>query len=256
MSSTPIKAWRDRGGRVLRLRLARPKANIVDAAMIEALRAALIDNQNDRQLKAALLDHEGPHFSFGASIQEHTPPEIGAMLKSFHALLGALLDYPVPVLAAVRGQCLGGGLELASACGLIFIAPDARLGQPEICIGMFAPAASCILPGRIGHAAAEELLLSGRSLTAEQAHALGLAIEIAADPEAAALAWIDKYAMPKSGVALRFALQAVRQPLAQRTKARFLEVERLCLDGLMCTHDATEGLAAFMEKRQPKWEDR
>jgi cyclohexa-1,5-dienecarbonyl-CoA hydratase len=256
MSSTPIKDWRDRDGRVLRLRLARPKANIVDAAMIRALHKALADNREDRQVKAVLLDHEGPHFSFGASIQEHMPAEIGAMLKVLHALLGALLDYPVPVLVAIRGQCLGGGLELASACGLMFVAPDVQLGQPEISIGVFAPAASCILPERIGQAAAEEILLSGRSLGAEQARALGLATEIAADPEAAALAWIDRYLLPKSAASLRFALQAARRPFGERVKQRFAEVEKLCLDGLMATHDATEGLVAFMEKRQPNWEDR
>lgn len=256
MSSTPIKDWRDREGRVLRLRLARPKANIVDAAMIRALRTVLADNREDRRLKAALLDHDGPHFSFGASIQEHMPDEIGAMLRALHALLGELLDFPVPVLVAVRGQCLGGGLELASAGGLMFIAPDARLGQPEIGIGMFAPAASCILPERLGQAAAEEILLSGRSLDAAEARAAGLASEIAEDPEAAALAWIDAHVLPKSAAALRFALQAVRAPFARRVKDRFAEVETLCLDGLMATHDATEGLAAFMERRQPVWQDR
>jgi len=256
MSSTPIKAWRDRDGRVLRLRLARPKANIVDAAMIGALHQALADNREDRRLKAVLLDHEGPHFSFGASIQEHMPAEIGAMLRGLHALLGDLLDYPVPVMVAVRGQCLGGGLELASAGALIFVAPDVQLGQPEIRIGVFAPAASCILPERIGQAPAEEILLSGRSLGAEQARALGLATEIAPDPEAAALDWIDRHLLPKSAASLHYALKAVRRPFVQRIKERFVEVEQLCLDGLMTTHDATEGLVAFMEKRQPNWEDR
>ncbi len=256
MNSTPIKDWRDRDGRLLRLRLARPKANIIDAAMIRALHKTIADNRDDHRLKAVLLDHEGPHFSFGASIQEHMPGEIGPMLRAFHALLGDLLDYPVPILVAVRGQCLGGGLELACAGGLIFIAPDAQLGQPEIRIGAFAPAASCIMPERIGQAPAEEILLSGRSLGAEEARALGLAAQIASDPEAGALDWIDHNLLPKSGVSLRFALQAVRQPFAQRVKRRLVEVERLCLDGLMTTHDATEGLVAFMEKRQPKWEDR
>ena len=256
MSSTPIKVWRDRDGRVLRLRLARPKANIVDAAMIGALRKVLADDREDHRLKAVLLDHEGPHFSFGASIQEHMPDAIGPMLRALHALLGDLLDFPVPILVAVRGRCLGGGLELASACGLMFIAPDAQLGQPEIGIGVFAPAASCILTERLGQAAAEDLLLSGRSIGAEEARASGLATRIAADPEAAALAWIDGHLLPKSAASLRFALQAARRPFAERVKQRFAEVEKLCLDGLMATHDATEGLVAFVEKRQPNWQDR
>ncbi len=254
--SAPIKVWRDRDGRVLRLRLARPKAKIVDAAMIGALRKVLADDREDHRLKAVLLDHEGPHFSFGASIQEHMPDAIGPMLRALHALLGDLLDFPVPILVAVRGRCLGGGLELASACGLMFIAPDAQLGQPEIGIGVFAPAASCILTERLGQAAAEDLLLSGRSIGAEEARASGLATQIASDPEAAALAWIDGHLLPKSAASLRFALQAARRPFAERVKERFAEVEKLCLDGLMATHDATEGLVAFVEKRQPNWQDR
>lgn len=256
MTASPIKHWRDRDGRVLRVRLARPKANIIDAAMIKALRTALAADRNDPGLKAVLLDHEGPHFSFGASIQEHMPNEIGPMLRSLHALLGEMLDYSVPLLAAVRGQCLGGGLELASACGLMFVAPDAQLGQPEIRIGVFAPAASCILPERLGQSVAEEMLLSGRSLNAEEARALGLATQVAADPEAAALGWIDCHLLPKSAMSLRLALQAARRPFARRLKDRFVEVERLCLDELMATHDATEGLVAFIEKRQPNWHDR
>jgi cyclohexa-1,5-dienecarbonyl-CoA hydratase len=256
MTSAPIKDWLDRDGRVLRLRLARPKANIVDAAMIGALRKSLADHREKSPLKAVLLDHEGPHFSFGASIEEHMPGEIGPMLLALHGLLGELLDYPVPVLVAIRGQCLGGGLELASACGLTFVAPDAKLGQPEIRLGVFAPAASCILPERLGQSAAEDLLLSGRSLGAEEARALGLVTQIVSDPEAAGLEWIDVHLLPKSAVSLRFALRAARRPFAQRVKARFAEVEQLCLEGLMATHDATEGLLAFVQKRQPNWEDR
>jgi cyclohexa-1,5-dienecarbonyl-CoA hydratase len=256
MSDTPVKEWLDRDGRVLRLRLARPKANILDASIIRALRKSLADHLEDLRLKAVLLDHEGPHFSFGASIQEHMPDEIGPMLRALHALLGDLLDYRVPILVAVRGQCLGGGLELASACGLMFVAPDAQLGQPEILIGVFAPAASCILPERLGQSVAEDILLSGRSLGAEEARALGLVTQIALDPEAAAFDWIERHLLPKSAVSLRFALQAARRPFAQRVKERFAEVERLCLEGLMGTHDATEGLIAFMERRQPNWEDR
>ena len=85
--SEPLKVWFDREGRLLRLRLARPKANVIDAAMIAALGAALDKHRTDDGLTAALLDAEGPHFSFGASVEEHLPQNCAAMLASLHALI-------------------------------------------------------------------------------------------------------------------------------------------------------------------------
>ena len=93
-----------------------------------------------------LIDAEGPHFSFGASVEEHLPDQCAAMLAGLHRLILRMVESPVPLLVAVRGQCLGGGLELALAGHLMFVAPDASLGQPEMKLGVFAPAASCLLP--------------------------------------------------------------------------------------------------------------
>ena len=131
MSTTPLTVWLDRGGALLRLRLNRPKANIVDAGMIAALDRAFADHLADQGLKAVLIDAEGPNFSFGASVEEHLPQNCAEMLKTFHSLILRIAASPVPVLVAVRGQCLGGGLEVAMAGHLLFVAPDAKLGQPE-----------------------------------------------------------------------------------------------------------------------------
>ena len=79
MSDSPLKSWVERDGQLLRLRLATPKANIVDAAMIAALVAALETHGNNADLKGVLLDAEGPHFSFGASVEEHLPAQCSAM---------------------------------------------------------------------------------------------------------------------------------------------------------------------------------
>jgi cyclohexa-1,5-dienecarbonyl-CoA hydratase len=178
------------------------------------------------------------------------------MLRGFHALLERMLALPVPVLVAVKGQCLGGGLELASAGGRIFASPDAKLGQPEIVLGVFAPAASCLLPERIGPAAAEDLLLSGRSVDAAEALRLGLVSAVADDPEAAALAWFDAHLATKSAASLAFAVRAARMGLVERVHAKLAALEALYLSGLMSTRDASEGLTAFLEKRQARWEDR
>ena len=256
MSDSPLRVWRTHEGRLARLRLARPKANVLDAAMIAALDAALTTELAHDPTLALLIDAEGPHFSFGASVEEHLPESCAAMLRGFHALLLRLLSAPVPVIFAVRGQCLGGGLELALTGTRIFAAPEAMFGQPEIKLGVFAPAASCLLPGRIGQPAAEEMLLSGRSLGAEEARAAGLIQAVAADPEAAATDWFSAHLADKSAAALRCAMAAARGPLIAGARARLAELETLYLDDLMRTRDALAGLQAFLGKRTPRWEHR
>ncbi|HXL83501.1 MAG TPA: enoyl-CoA hydratase-related protein, partial [Casimicrobiaceae bacterium] len=160
------------------------------------------------------------------------------------------------ILVAVRGQCLGGGLEVALAGGPIFAAPDAQLGQPEMKLGVFAPAASCLLPYRVNQPDAEDLLFSGRSISGEEAKAIGLVQTVAVDPEAAALAYFEQHLANKSATALACALAAVRGPYIADVRRRLADVERLYLDRLMQTRDANEGLVAFLAKRQPQWEHR
>lgn len=251
----PLKVWFADEGRILRLRLARPKANLVDAVMIGALDAALKDHLGKPNLAAVLIDAEGPNFSFGASVEEHLPNKCAAMLHELHGLLLRMLDSPVPILAAVHGQCLGGGLELALACHMIFAAPDAVLGQPEMKIGVFAPAASCLLPELIAPAQAFDLLVSGRSIAATEAAAWGL-VTLADDPSHAALQYCLDHLKPKSARSLRYAVRAARADLAARVRGKLARVERLYLDELMASHDAVEGLDAFLHKRTAQWQHR
>ncbi len=252
----PVHAWLERDGALLRLRLARPKANIIDAAMIGALHAALDAHRASPGLRGVLLDADGPHFSFGASVEEHLADRCAAMLASLHALLIAMVEFPLPILVAVHGQCLGGGLEVALAGGPIFATPATQLGQPEIKLGVFAPAASCLLPWRVNQAAAEDLLWSGRSVSGLAAHAIGLVHTLADDPAAATLAYFDEHLAPRSAASLACAVTALRAPRARELRERLAEVERLYLDRLMTTRDANEGLAAFIERRTPAWEHR
>lgn len=254
--TTPLKVWFEAEGRLLRLRLSRPKANLIDAAMIAALDGALAEHLGNMSLGAVLLDAEGPHFSFGASVEEHLPGQCAAMVRAIHGLVLRLVQSPVPVLVAVRGQCLGGGLEVALAGHLVFVAPDAALGQPEMKLGVFAPAASCLLPEIVGPRRAIDLLLAGRSVSGAEATAMGMVHAVAADPETAALAYFDEHLKGKSASSLRFAVRAARFDYAARVKAKLAAVERMYLDDLMNTHDAVEGLEAFLGKRAAQWQHR
>ncbi len=255
MTDGPLKSWLERDEQILRLQLAKPKANIIDAAMIDALSGALESHTTDLRMMAVVLDAEGPNFSFGASVEEHLPGQCAGMLKKLHALITQMIEYPVPIIAAVHGQCLGGGLELACASSLIIAAPDTRLGQPEISLAVFAPAASCLLPERIGQSQAEMLLLSGQSVDAEKARQTGLVDEVSDEPAQAALAWTDANIIGKSASSLRIAVTAARHDYIARVREKLQAVEAMYLDELMKTNDAVEGLNAFLEKRKPVWEN-
>jgi cyclohexa-1,5-dienecarbonyl-CoA hydratase len=186
-------------------------------------------------------------------VQEHLPDQVAGMLRGFHGLFRAIAESGLPVLAAVRGACLGGGLELASLAQRLFAAPDARLGQPEILLGVFAPVASLILAERVGRAHAENLCLTGRTVGAEEALAMGLVDAVADDPSAAALAWAREHFLLLSATSLRHAVRAIRLGLNARLGSELAQLERLYLDELMRCADPVEGLRAFLEKRPPAW---
>lgn len=254
--NTPLKIWLEQEGTLLRLRLDRPKANIINAEMIKALKIAFQDYQDKPDIAAVLLDASGPHFSFGASIEEHLPDQCAAMLGSLHDLIGSMVLYPVPILVAIQGQCLGGGLEIALAGQLLFASSDTSLGQPEMQLGVFAPAASCLLPERIGQPKADDLLFSGRSVSGDEAFRIGLVDSISDNPESAALDYFSKHLASKSASSLRFAVKAARQDYYKRVLTKLEEVESLYLENLMSTRDAVEGLEAFIAKRPANWENR
>ena len=241
---------------VWRLFLSRPKANLLDKAMVEALTAEFVRAQGDAGVKAILLEGEGANFSFGASVQEHLPDQCEAMLRAFHGLLRAMLAASIPTVAVVRGQCLGGGLELAAFCNRVIVSHDARLGQPEITLGVFAPVASVILAERMGRGGAEDLLLSGRSIDSTEALRLRLADDRVADPAASALTYVRTHIVPHSASSLRLAVRAARAGFSERCLADLERAETLYLRELMRTEDAVEGLKAFLEKRAPEWRDR
>ena len=243
-------------GAIWHVVLNTPKANIVDMDKAEQLASIFSRATEDKGLKAVLIEGEGPNFSFGASVPEHLPGRFEKMIPGFHQLFRRIIESSVITLAAVRGQCLGGGLELVSFCNRVFASPDAKLGQPEIMLGVFPPVASVVLPERVGRGAAEHLCLSGRSVSAEEALRIGLVDQIDDDPTAAALAYARKFLLPKSASSLRLGVRAVRTGWNERFLAELDRVERLYMKDLMSTTDAVEGLTAFVEKREAAWSDR
>lgn len=241
------------GGQIWRVLFGGSKGNVLDAALTAELTAVFHKAAAARDLKAIVLEGQGRHFSFGASVEEHLPGHVARMLHGFHDMFRALLEASVVTIAVVRGACLGGGLELASACHRVYATPDAKLGQPEIALGVFAPVASLLLAERMGRIPAEDLLFSGRAIDGELALKLGLVDGLAEDPRASALDYARDRLLAHSASSLRFAVRASRSGLAERFRSEIIKLERLYLDDLMKTNDAVEGLNAFLEKRPPVW---
>ncbi len=253
MNAGPVRVENLDDGAIWHVKLATPKANVLDSEKIALLTTLFDQAGRDDSLKAVLIDSEGPHFSFGASVEEHLPGKFDSMLRDFHALFDTILESHVVTLAAIRGQCLGGALELAAFCHRTFAAGDAKLGQPEIVLGVFAPVASVFLSERIGRSRAEDLCLSGRSVPADEALRIGLVDDVSDDPLDAALGYAREFLVPRSASSLRHAVRALRQGFAERFRNELRQVERQYNEELMSTGDAVEGLQAFLDKRKPAW---
>jgi cyclohexa-1,5-dienecarbonyl-CoA hydratase len=245
------------GETLWQVRIGGAKGNVLDARLMDALGDLFRSAAASAHLKAICLQGQGAHFSFGASVQEHLPKDAAAMLRRFHDLLLTMIDSAVPVIAAVRGQCLGGGLELVSVCHRVVASRDASLGQPEIVLGVFAPVASLVLADRVGQGHADDLCLTGRSVGADEALAMRLVDEVVdGDPAEAAIAWARRHLLAKSASSLRYAVRARRATLRARLASELPAIERLYLDELMSTSDAVEGLQAFLDRRPAVWRDR
>src|SRR5205807_6716486 len=153
----------------LRLILDAPHGNAITDAMVATLRDALKDAFGGRvahpsaSLKLVTIEAAGADFSFGASLDEHTPARMPDVLPRFHALIVELLRAPAVTAAVIRGRCLGGGFELALACDMMFAATDAVMGLPEIAVGAFPPAGSILLALKVGAPRASAAILSGQA---------------------------------------------------------------------------------------------
>lgn len=238
--------------------ISHPKGNIITAEIIAALTQAIDGVADNPHLRLMTIEGAGGDFSFGASIPEHAPADIGRVLPDAHRLIYALLDLPVVTAALVRGRCLGGGFEIALACDFIFAEASATFGLPEIALGVFPPAASALLPARVGAARATSAILTGRPQPAEEWLRAGLLEAVVPDGtlQASIDGWFDAHLAGKSAAALHHATAAARLGLRRHVHDVLPELERLYLADLMTTADAAEGIAAFLEKRAPRWRDR
>jgi cyclohexa-1,5-dienecarbonyl-CoA hydratase len=254
--SHPIHLHRIR--RVATLTINRPPLNILDIPTIDRLGEMIAGLAVDPDLVVIVLRGAGARaFSAGVAVQDHTPDRVGPMLDSLHATIRRLRDLDAITIAAVQGQCLGGGMELAMACDLVVAAEDVRFSQPEIKLGCFAPVAAALYPSRIGAGRTLDLLLSGGNLSLERALLLGLVHRVAPvgrlDDKVAEL--VSRLLLHSAPV-IRLTKKAVRAGRDLPFPAALAETERIYKEELLPLEDVEEGAAAFLKKRVPFWKHR
>lgn len=245
-------------GSVLRIILDDGKANIIDKAMMSELNELLVSLKENKDIKLITFEGEGKNFSFGASVAEHKKEFAAEMIENFHQLFINIIDLNIPTAALISGQCLGGGMELALVCNFIFADTTAKFGQPEIVLGVFAPPASIMLPLKIGNTKSDELLLTGKIITAEEAKAIGLINEIYVNKEDMIVLvddWTKKFIIPKSASSLKFANRTARASFNFFMKKNLPAFADIYVNELMETEDANEGINSFMEKRKAVWKN-
>jgi enoyl-CoA hydratase/carnithine racemase len=237
------------------IRLDRPPMNAIDRRVTSELREAAAEAGERDDVGAVVVWGGEKVFAAGADVKMMaglTPAQVKPVIASMQDVFNAMEEIPKVVVAAINGYALGGGCELAMCADFRFAAVDARLGQPEILLGIIPGAGGTQrLPRLVGPSRAKELVYSGRQVDADEALRIGLvdAVFQAGEVYAEAVAAARRYARGPSE-ALRAAKAAI--DWGSRTDLRTgLVLEREAFAALFASPDQREGIRAFLEKRQP-----
>lgn len=237
----------------------RPPANALSRALISEVDALLDSVENDEAVRVVVLHGEGRFFSAGADIKEFTSitsgEEFSKLAASGQAVFERLECFGKPVIAAIHGAALGGGLELAMGCHMRFVANNAKLGLPELQLGLIPGfAGTQRLPRYVGMPKAAEMLLTSDPISGEEAAQFGLANKAFSEEELLPETMeIAKKIARKSPIAVKAALSML-QYTKPSTYYEGVKAEADSFGEVFVSEDAKEGIQAFMEKREPIFE--
>ncbi len=231
--------------------------NILTIGMMEQINKALEGFLEDESLKLVIFDHNGKAFSAGVDVGDHMGDKATKMIKEFHDIFRKLNKLKCPTLASIKGAALGGGCEIAIFCDIVLTSDKAKFGQPEIKVGVFPPIAVLAFPQIIGNKKAFELIMLGEIIDAEEALKLGISNQIyPIESFEQEFTKFIEYFNALSTVVLQYTKKAFKKAIGIDFEAKLDEIEDFYLEELMSTHDANEGLQAFLEKRPPNWQNR
>ena len=244
-------------GQVARVTLNNPPVNVIDFDLIDELTGFLTSMRDEPRLCAILFEGEGRVFSAGVDVASHLPETVERMIRSFHGVFELLDEIGVATVGLVRGTCLGGACELIAYLDCVLATERARFGLPEIKLGVFPPVAAALFPRRFAYHGAMRLLLTGETVEAQDARAMGLVGRVVEDDRAETeLEGELDLLRARSASSLRAIKRAALAARGWTFRQLVEPSERVYLDGLMATADSVEGLSAFLEKREPVWSHR
>lgn len=233
----------------------RPPANALAQQLIRELDELLTEVEQNDEVRVVLIHGEGRFFSAGADIKEFTsvssPEQSVELSKNGQTVFERIESFPKPVIAAIHGAALGGGLELAMSCHIRYVAEDAKLGLPEINLGIIPGfGGTQRLPRYVGLGKAAEMIFTGEPISGTEAVEWGLANKAVPQEELLthALEQAKKIAN-KSPVSLKAAIHALQYSKSSSADGFNAEAEQF--GAVFQSEDAKEGIQAFIEKRQP-----
>jgi cyclohexa-1,5-dienecarbonyl-CoA hydratase len=241
--------------RVVRITMERPPLQVLDLPLLRDLGAELTACTLETEIDVLVLQGAGQRaFSAGVDVRDHTREKVPEMLDVVHGVIRKLLMVPQVTIALVRGVCLGGGCELATACDFVLAAEDSSFATPEIHVGCYPPVALARFSSLIGYHRAAEMILTGRKFSAHEALTMGLISRVLpSDQMETGLASLLEELLGKSGAVLRIAVKGLRELSLKGFSDALRRSEELYRDELMRTDDVEEGIRAFLEKRKPRW---
>lgn len=243
---------------LIKITINRPPYNVLDIATMREMNQALDLAMNEQSAKVLMITGAGEKtFSSGVDVVDHTPDKVVDMIEVFHGILKRLLFVPIPTVAALNGPALGGGCELAIACDMVVAAENAKLGQPEIKLGVFPPIAAILMPKLVPMTKVMELLLGGGIIDAQEAYRVGLVNRVFPKEtfREDVMMFLEQF-LSLSRIALLQTKKAVKDASTRPFFEALYFVEQQYLKELMATEDAKEGLNSFLEKRKPVWKNR
>jgi len=240
-------------GSIVRITLNSPPLNVLTIAMMEEMIQAFKWAKGEAGA-VVVVDAEGKAFSAGVDVADHTPDKVGSMIDVFDRLFASMDDVDKPIIGVVNGAALGGGYEVVLFCDMVIASEKAKLGQPEINVGVFPPVACYVLPRLLSWPKAMEYLLSGDVFDAATAEKLGLVNKVLpVDGFAEGVDEFLKKFTKQSPVVLAMTKKAANAGMGKNFEEGLKTIDSIYLNELMKTEDAVEGLKAFMEKRKPVW---
>ncbi|GIO27760.1 enoyl-CoA hydratase [Ornithinibacillus bavariensis] len=246
---------------VATLTIQSPPANALSSNLLKALSERLDEIQREEKVKAIVLKGEGRFFSAGADIKEFTSLQEASDYQSLSEFGQQIFDrienLSIPVIAAIHGAALGGGLELAMACHIRIATENAKLGLPELTLGIIPGfAGTQRLPQLVGTPKAYEMILTGEPISAKEAYQLGLVNQITSEEEVFDVAFsVASKIAAKSKPTINRIMQLVSYAKNDNF-AIGVKAEAKAFGEIFGSEDAKEGVQAFIEKRKPNFIDR